>query len=109
MFSYLPQRALTQEKMQRCDETEHVFLSPDDETWDPYSETYALNEEQIVDTGGGIGYPPQQSRKVFEPMEVGEVRGDTLDNIVEQVTEKNGMFIMIKNQLYLHTTMLLIQ
>ena len=58
LFSYFPTRALTLEEMHRCDEIEHVFILPDSETWDPYSETYALNEEQLVDSGGEIVYPP---------------------------------------------------
>ena len=54
IFSYFPTRALKLEEMQRCDEMKHVFLSPDAETWDPYSDTYALNEEQLMDAGRHI-------------------------------------------------------
>ena len=54
IFWYLPTQALTLEEMQRCDEMKHVFLSPDAETWDPYSDTYALNEEQLMDAGRHI-------------------------------------------------------
>ena len=93
---YLPTRALTLEEMQRCDEIEHVFLLPYNETWDPYSETYALNKVHIVDAGGEIVYPPPQAREVFEPMEVEYLRAEPLDKIVEQVPEENGMFSMIK-------------
>ena len=71
--------------MQRCDKIKHVFLSPDAETWDTYSETYTLNEEQLVDSSGEIVYPPPRARKVFGPMEVGEVRTEPLDSMVEQL------------------------
>ena len=63
-----------------------MFLSPDAETWDPYSVTYALNEEQLVDSGGVILYPQPRDRGEFEPIEVGEVISEPLDNMVEQVS-----------------------
>ena len=40
---YLPIQPLTLEDMERCNKIEHVFLSPDAETWDPYSDTFDLN------------------------------------------------------------------
>ena len=87
IFSYFPTQALTLEEMQRCDEMKHVFRSPDAETWDTYSETYDLNKEQLVDSGGDILYPPPRDREVSEPMEVEEVRTKPLDNMVGQVYE----------------------
>ena len=39
-----------------------MFLLPDAETWYPYSEIYALNEEMLMDAGGEIVYPPPLSR-----------------------------------------------
>ena len=44
ILSYFPKRDFTLEEMQRCDEIEHMFLLPDAETWNTYSETYALNK-----------------------------------------------------------------
>ena len=86
IFSYFPTRPLTLEEIQGYDEIKHVFLSPDTETWDPNSETYALNEEQIVDSVSDIVYPPPAAREVFEHMEVEEVRTEPLDNTVEKVS-----------------------
>ena len=71
--------------MQRCGHLKNVFLSPDAETWDPYSKTYALNKEQLVDASGDIVYPPPRAREVFKPMEIGEVRTEPLDNMIEQL------------------------
>ena len=87
ILSYLPTRALTLEEMQRCDEMKHVFLSPDAETWDTYSETYDLNEEQLVDSGGDTVYTPPRDREVSEPMEFEEFRTKPLDNMVGKVSE----------------------
>ena len=38
IFWYFPTIALTLDEMQNCDQIEHIFLSPDAETWDPYYE-----------------------------------------------------------------------
>ena len=61
--------------MQNCDQIEHIFLSTDAETWDPYSESYSINEDQLVDAGREIVYTTPRSRTVFEPMEVEEISG----------------------------------
>ena len=79
IFSYFPTRALTLDEMQNCDQIEHIFLSPDAETWDPYSESYSINEDQLVDAGREIVYTTPRSRTVFEPMEVEELSA-ILDN-----------------------------
>ena len=52
IFSYFPTRALTLDEMPNCDQIEHIFLSPDAETWYPYFESYSINEDQLVDSGG---------------------------------------------------------
>ena len=63
-----------------------MFLSPDAEIWDQYSETNAFNKEHIVDSGMEIVYLSPRAREVFKPMEVGEVRTEPFDNMVEQVS-----------------------
>ena len=73
IFSYFPTRALTLQEMENCDQIEHVLLYPDVETWDPYTQTYALNEERLVDDGGEIVYPRPKARNFYDPMEVGEL------------------------------------
>ena len=86
IFFYFPTRDITLEEMQCCDWIKYLFLSPDAETWDPYYKTFALNEEHLADTRGEIVYPSPLAREVFKPMEVGEVRTEPLDNMVEQVS-----------------------
>ena len=70
IFSYFPTRALTLDEMQNCDQMEHTFLSPDTETWYPYSESYSINEYQLNDAGGEMVYPTPRARTDFEPMKV---------------------------------------
>ena len=73
IISYFPTRALTLDEMQNCDQIEHIFLSPDTETWDPYSESYSKNEDQLVDADGKMVYPTPGARTFFDPMEVKEL------------------------------------
>ena len=54
-------------------------MSPDAETRDPYSESYSINEDQLVDAGGEMVYLAPRARTVFEPMEVQEISA-ILDN-----------------------------
>ena len=68
IFSYFPTRALTLDEMQNCDQIEHIFLSPDSKTWDPSSESYSINEDQLVENGGEMVYPEPRARTVFDPM-----------------------------------------
>ena len=58
---------------------EHIFLSPDTETWYPYSGSYSINEDQLVDDCGEMVYPTPRARTVFEPMEAEELSA-ILDN-----------------------------
>ena len=45
-----------------------------------------LTKEHIVDSGMEIVYLSPRAREVFKPMEVGEVRTEPFDNMVEQVS-----------------------
>ena len=96
IFSYFSTRALTLQEMGNCDQIEHVFLSPDAETWDPYTQTYSLNEERIVDDGVGIVYPPPKPRNVYDPMEVGELYATQYDDTILHDNKTYNMFGMLK-------------
>ena len=45
-----------------------------------------------MDSGGEIVYPPPRASEVLEPMEVGDVITEPLDNMVEQVSAYNKFF-----------------
>ena len=57
VFSYFPTRALTSDEIENGKELEDVFLSPDASVWDPYDETWALNEDALLDDRGDMVYP----------------------------------------------------
>ena len=54
-------------------------MSPHAETWNPYSESYSINEDQPIDAVREMVYPTPRARNIFEPMEVEELSA-TLDN-----------------------------
>ena len=41
IFSYFPTRKITMDKLEECEYTETVYLSPDAAKWNPYDEEYA--------------------------------------------------------------------
>ena len=52
-----------------------------------------------MDSSWEIVYLPPRAREVFKPIEVGEVIAEPLDNMVEQVTEENIIFSMMKESI----------
>jgi len=49
IFSVFKTRALTQEEISKPDDYEMIFLSPDSPVWNPYDESYTLNEAAHLD------------------------------------------------------------
>ena len=91
IFSYFPTRALTLDEMQNCDQIEHIFLSPDAETWDSYSESYSINEDQIIDAGGDMVYTTPIARTVFEQTEDEEISAILDENNTPVVRELSAI------------------
>ena len=57
IFSYFPTRALNEDEMEDLGQYKAVFLFPDAEFWDPYKESYAINEDSYLYSRGGMVYP----------------------------------------------------
>ena len=57
IFSYFPTRALNEDEMEDPGQYKAVFLSPDAESWEPYEESYAINEDSYLYSRGGMVYP----------------------------------------------------
>ena len=66
-------------------------MSLDAETWDPYSKSYSINEDDLVDDGGEMVYPTPRARTVFEPMEVEEISAILDDNTTHVVGELSAI------------------
>ena len=52
MFSYFPSRKPTLEQVRQCEDV--YILTPDSDQWDPHTDVYARNEENMVDWEGNM-------------------------------------------------------
>jgi hypothetical protein len=74
VFSYFPTRALNQNEIDNCEVYKDVFLSPDAPSWNPYDESYAMNEDSYLNHRGDMAYPRSKpSRDWIGVADVGEV------------------------------------
>ena len=51
IFSFFHTRKPTEDEISTCDK---IFLTPDSENWDPYSDHFAQNEESMIDWEGNM-------------------------------------------------------
>ena len=68
---------------------EAVFLSPDSEYWDPYEESYAINEDSYLNSREGMVYPmPTKTHELILEADVGAVVVDeTQSHITKEVND----------------------
>ena len=88
IFSYFSSRAPTEDEWQEC---EHVFLTPDGPNWDPHSDVYARNEENMLDWEGNMVAGNHRARFLVDVMDVDEdfeygisaIEAECIDNVME--------------------------
>ena len=51
IFSYFHSRVPTDQEIAECDK---VFITPDSDSWDPYSDHFASNEDSLLDYNGDV-------------------------------------------------------
>ena len=68
---------------------EAVFLSPDAESWDPYEDSYAINEDSYLDSRGGMVYPmPTKTHELITEADVDSlVVDETQSHITKEVND----------------------
>ena len=71
--------------MEDPDQYEAVFLSPSTESWDPYEESYAINEDSYLNSRGGIVYP--MSNKTHELIAEADVDAVVVDETQSHITK----------------------
>ena len=50
-------RSLTEDEIENARDYLTIFLTPDSDMWDPYNESYKLNEDSFLDSMGNIEIP----------------------------------------------------
>ena len=64
IFSVFHHRAPTSDELQQCDK---VFMTPDSASWNPHCNSFARNEESVLDFEGNIAQPSRRTRHLMEP------------------------------------------
>ena len=64
IFSVFHHRAPTTDELHQCDK---VFMTPDSASWNPHCNSFARNEESMLDFEGNIAQPSRRTRHLMEP------------------------------------------
>jgi hypothetical protein len=67
MFSYFPSYKPTMKDLEEIDE-DHILLATPDGSWNPHSDVYATNEENMLDWDGNIVPPKDQVRIMLDDL-----------------------------------------
>jgi hypothetical protein len=67
MFSYFPSYKPTIKDLKEIDE-DHILLATPDGSWNPHSDVYAMNEENLLDWDGNIVPPKDQVRIMLDDL-----------------------------------------
>ena len=63
VFSFFHHRVPTSDKLQGCNK---VFLTLDSASWNPHCESFARNEQSMLDFEGRIAEPYRRTRSLME-------------------------------------------
>ena len=69
IFSFFHHRVPTPSELEGCDK---VFITPDSDSWNPHCESFARNEQSMMDFDGNIAASHRQTRYVMEPENIDE-------------------------------------
>ncbi len=63
IFSFFHTRKPEMDELEGCDK---IFITPDASKWNPYCESFALNEESMLNYDGSIAHSSRQTHHVME-------------------------------------------
>ena len=64
-FSVFETRSLTDEEIENAENYPTVFLTPDSNKWDPYDESYKLNDDLFLGSRGDMFLPSTASKRTL--------------------------------------------
>ena len=70
IFSYFTMQKLTQEKIDKYEYIETVYLTPDEAEWDTYDEDYSESEDESLDFRGIFDRPPTETKKLLDDSDI---------------------------------------
>ena len=91
-FSYFDSRIPTIDELRDCDK---IFITPDSTEWDPYKDSYSINEDAMTDAWGNITtYTPRRNEldndtvEEYTPIEISAVESH-IDEVLETSIENS--------------------
>ena len=81
IFSFFHHRVPTPDELEGCDK---LFIIPDSEIWNPHCDSFARNEESMIDFEGNISEPHRQTSYVMETEEAQEMDYNSSSVTAEQ-------------------------
>jgi len=85
IFSFFHTRMPTTQEIDECTE---IIITPDSTDWDPHNESYALNEESMLDWNGDIMEMRYRKRYIIEqPLSGADVASVTIASFESQIDE----------------------
>ena len=95
-FSFFHTRMPTQEELQDC---EKIFITPDNETWNPYCTSFELNERSMLDHNGEMTDPKRRSNFIVdherEDPDIASVTVASMSAIVDRAQQESFMEVEV--------------
>ena len=92
IFSVFPTRALTKNEINHVEDYMYVDMTPNGQEWDPYDESYAINEASLVDHKGEMKLPPMQAtHTLVGQADIMNVQADIPPGMPPSLQEENPL------------------
>ena len=83
IFSYFPCRCPTNLELNECNNVQ--LMTPDGSRWNPHSDVYARNEENMLDWEGQLVEKKDRVRILIEDIDVGSMDGNCYDTQISAI------------------------
>ena len=86
-FSAFKTRSASEKEIEEIENYQTIFITPDSNVWDPYNESYRINEDSLVDFRGDISRRSRGTKRSLLQVDVSAVNADCDSNDVGLPTD----------------------
>ena len=87
IFSVFQTRAPSEKEIEEIENYQTIFITPDSNVWDPYNESYKINEDSLVDFRGDISRRSRGTKQSLLQVDVSAMNTDCDSNDVGLPTD----------------------
>ena len=87
IFSVFQTRAPSEKEIEEIENYQTIFITPDSNVWDPYNESYRINEDSLVDFRGDISRRSRGTKRSLLQVDVSAMNADCDSNDVGLPTD----------------------